>query len=59
MKQTPVDCIFGFISRFFRLFKTSCPKCKSGKLTQDDIHHCWGGGKLNVYSCDNCNAQFV
>lgn len=47
------------ISRFFRWFKISCPKCKTGKLTQDDIHHCWGGGELNVYTCDKCKSQFV
>ena len=59
MKQTAVDLIGVFIIRFCRLLKMSCPKCKIGKLTQDDIHHCWGGGELNVYSCDTCNAQFV
>lgn len=47
------------ISRFFRWFKSSCPKCKAGKLNQDDIHHCWGGGELNVYTCDKCKNQFV
>ena len=40
-------------------FKITCPKCKKGKLTQDGLHHCWGGGVLNVYSCDNCKRQFV
>ena len=47
------------ISRFFRWFRISCPKCKVGKLNQDDIHHCWGGGELNVYTCDKCKSQFI
>jgi len=56
---TPLFWVCAVISRFFRWFKISCPKCKKGKLTQDDIHHCWGGGELNVYSCDNCQSEFV
>lgn len=57
--QSQPSCLGAVISRFFRWFKTSCPKCKVGKLNQDDIHHCWGGGELNVYTCDKCKSQFV
>jgi hypothetical protein len=57
--QSPAFLVGAVVSRFFRWFKISCPKCNEGKLTQDDIHHCWGGGELNVYSCDNCKSQFV
>jgi hypothetical protein len=58
-KETEQMNVGGVISRFFRWFKISCPKCKKGKLTQDEIHHCSGGGELNVYSCDNCQSKFV
>ena len=57
--ETPILRIGAVISRFFRWFKISCPKCKRGKLTQDAIHHCRGGGELNVYSCDECKSQFI
>ena len=57
--ETSNGILGAVISRFFRWFKISCPKCKIGKLNQDDIHHCRGGGKLNVYTCDKCKSQFV
>jgi len=57
--ESQPSCLGAVISRFFRWFKSSCPKCKKGKLSQEGLHHCWGGGELNVYGCDNCKSEFV
>ena len=39
-------------------FKLKCPECKS-KLTQDFIHHFWGGGETNGYTCTKCKKQWI
>jgi hypothetical protein len=48
-----------FIRLFIRLFKINCPKCKVGKLHQDDVYHSFICTEVNVYSCDKCKTQFV
>lgn len=43
---------------FRNLLKPKCPKC-NGKMTQDFIHHFWGGNSVNGYTCNQCKKQWI
>lgn len=46
------------LTKILNLFKLKCPKC-NGKLTQDFVHHFWGGTEVNGYTCIKCKKQWI